>query len=139
MKQTTPLKSISEERAACVAAFEANPNSSFAWCCHHAILIEPLTEPFMARIEYIDTDKSKSEQAIRFRNFRPARVKLPEAIKKAGDDYNKALDACEKAKDARMKAWDAYMKALYNWSEASAVHDKDWPDNSWNGKSIFEQ
>ena len=131
MKQTTPLKSISEERAACVAAFEDNPKATFAWCCHHSVLIEPLTEPFMARIEYIDTDKSKSEQAIRFRNFRPARVKLPEAIKKAGDDYKKALDAYWKAEDA-------YGKALFNWSGASEAHDNDWPDNSWNGKSIFE-
>jgi len=60
-----PLKSISEERAACIAAFEASPNSSFAWCCHHAILIEPLTESFMARIKYIDTDKAEGERAVR--------------------------------------------------------------------------
>jgi hypothetical protein len=58
-------------------------------------------------------------------------VKLPEAIKKAGDDYKKALDAYWKAEDA-------YGKALFNWSGASEAHDNDWPDNSWNGKSIFE-
>jgi hypothetical protein len=30
------------------------------------------------------------------------------------------------------------LKALSSWVEASAVHDNDWPDNTWNGKSIFE-
>jgi len=170
---TPPLKSISEERAACIAAFESNPKATFAWCCHHSVLIETLTEPFMARIEYIDTDKPEGERAIRLRNFRPVRVELPEEVRKAQDAYwkaedarRKAKDACDKAKDAYWKAWDAYekaedacwkahdaygkaedacdkardsrLKALSSWVEASAVHDNDWPDNTWNGKSIFE-
>ena len=49
----TELKSIAEELKDCQDAFAKYPDAKYAWCCHHEILFEKLTEPFQNRIEYI--------------------------------------------------------------------------------------
>ena len=135
----TPLKSIEEEKKDCIAAFKACPEAKFAWCCHHEIHVEFLTESFQKRINYIISDKPESERALRFRNFRPVRVKLSEIIEKALADYYKAWDVYIKARADWNKTWADYEKALReNKEELIKLHNEDWPDNSWNGKSIFK-
>jgi hypothetical protein len=74
----TPIKSIAEELNDCKLAFEAYPDAKFAWTCHHSVLIEQLTEPWMNRVNYILNEKPENQQAVRLRNFRPVRVELPQ-------------------------------------------------------------
>ena len=89
--------------------------AKFAWCCHHDVEIEALTEPAENRIKFILSHKNPDEQAIRLRNFRPVLSKLSEACAEA------------------WKAWDEAWKAFY----FSEVHKKDVPNHTWNGRSIF--
>ena len=145
------ILSIQEELAACRKAWSDNPTATWAWCCHHETHIEPLTEPAENRIAYILSNKPENERAIRLRNFRPVRVKLPDALVEAGEAYDKAWRAYDKAREARNKAREArnkaleardkaresYVKALATYeSELKALHDSDW-ENTWDGRSIF--
>ena len=92
-----PIQSIEEELAACRKAFQEAPEAKYAWCCHHSILLEPLTEPCENRIQYILENKEKAEQAVRFRNFRPLRIELPKEIIKAIAKYYEAIAKLSKA------------------------------------------
>ena len=160
-KIKTPIKSIKEELKACKKAFTSNPKAKFAWTCHHTVLIELLTEPYQNRIKYIMTGKPESERAVRLRNFRPVRIKLPARLIKAGAEYDKARAEynktraeydkagaeLDKARAEYNKAWAEYNKAWAKWDKARAEyinkgkatrdHDSDWPDNTWNGSNIF--
>lgn len=111
------IGTIAEELAACRKAWAANPNATTAWCCHHLILIEPLTELAENRIAYILSDKAEHEQAVRLRNFRPVRVKLPPALAKARADLDKAR--------------------AENADTLNTLHTQDWSDHAWDGQSIF--
>ena len=52
-----------------------------AWCCHHAIIIERLTEPAQNRINYIKTGKRERERPVRLAAFMPVdRADLPESF-----------------------------------------------------------
>ena len=139
-----PIQSIKKELAACRKAFQEAPEAKYAWCLHHAILFELLTEPYENRIQYILENKEKKEQAVRFRNFRPLRIELPKEIikaiakyEKARAKYDKALakynEACAKCNEA----CDKLNKALATWTEGNVMFLSDWPDNTWNGKNIF--
>ena len=153
-KIKTPIKSIKEELKACKKAFTSNPKAEFAWTCHHSVLVELLTEPYQNRIEYIMTEKPESERAVRLRNFRPVRIKLPAKLIKAGAEYDKAEAEWYKAWPEYNKAWDEYCKARAEYNKTRAEygkakaeyfnegkdtkdHDFDWPDNTWNGSNIF--
>ena len=129
----TPLKTIKEEMAACIAAWEESPDATWAWCCHHLILLEPLTEPWRNRIAYIRFDKPVHEQAARLRNFRPVRVMLPQAYADAWKAYVDAWKAYVDEWKAYVDAWKAYE------SELTQLHAGDWPDHTWDGKSIFSK
>ena len=115
-----PILSIEEELAACRKAFQENPKAKYAWCCHHSILLELLTEPCENRIQYILENKEKKEQAIRFRNFRPLRIELPKEIIKAIAKLNEARakynEACAKLNEAEAKLNKA--RAKYNEARA---------------------
>jgi hypothetical protein len=166
VRMISPLKSIEEECLACEAAFAAEPDAACAWCCHHDQHLEPLIEPVMMRIAYILSDKPESEEAVRFRNFRPARNLPPElavlavVYRKAWAACYKAWAACDKAEAAYDKAWAACYKAWAACDKAEAaydkagaacreamaaipeaelkrLHDEDWPDNTWNGTNVF--
>ena len=146
-----PIQSIEEELAACRKAFQEAPEAKYAWCCHHSILLEPLTEPCENRIQYILENKEKAEQAVRFRNFRPLRIELPKEIIKAIAKYYEAIAKLSKASAKYDEARDKLSKAYAEWNEALAKLNKalaklnkgnkmlssDWPDNTWNGKNIF--
>ena len=67
-----------EERTACeaafLAAFGSDPEAwkgKWAWCCHHQMEMEELTEHWSKRIAYIATQKPENQRAVRFANFRP--------------------------------------------------------------------
>lgn len=173
----TEIGMIEEEKAACVAAFEAAPEAEFAWCCHHEVHIERL-DNWRDRVAFISKNKPVSEQAVRFRNFRPVcRLQTTEAYKarvgaykawveadkawaeaykvwaeayktwtkayktwtKADKAWTKAYKAWTKADKVWVEAFKTWAKAYKAWSEPDkkALHDLDWPDNTWNGRSIF--
>ena len=71
-----------EERTACeaafLAAFGSDPEAwkgKWAWCCHHQMEMEELTEHWSKRIAYIATQKPENQRAVRFANFRPVLLK----------------------------------------------------------------
>jgi len=128
-----PLKSVEEELADCRAAFAAYPKTGWLWRCHHEVHIEQLKACVEDRIDFIHRYKDYDEQACRFRNLRPVRVKLPCEV----------VDAWQLFQDAEgsdiLGTHDDFKFALEDWSpELKALHDQDWPDNTWNGISIFE-
>ena len=114
----TKLKSIELELAACRAAFKKCPDAKFVWCCHHEILVEPLTESPESRIEYILETKSETERALRFRNFRPVRVEMPEAYDQAVRAYAQARQARDQAGQARDQAGQAREQAGQAYAQA---------------------
>ena len=158
--------SIKQAAKECRAAWEAHPEAKWAWCLHHELRLEPLIEPYQARIAYILKYKPKHEQVTRLNNFRPVVSKLPAKIIKLGEAYVEAWEAYDKAWEAHVeaweardkawvaydktgdayieagkaydKAWDAYMEAiLANTTKLQALHIKDVPQHTWNGDSIF--
>lgn len=143
-----PLKSIEAELADCRKAWKPYANKwrgVSAWCLHHRVHCELLREPPEDRIDYILSEKPEREHAIRFRNFRPVRVKLPSSLAKANAALDIAYAAWDKAYAAGAKAYAAWAKAYAARDKAYAaceselqpLHAQDWPDNSWNGRSIF--
>jgi hypothetical protein len=153
------IGTIKQEEKACRKAFADYPNATMAWCCHHDVWLEPLSEPAKNRINFILNYKNKSEQALRLRNFRPvknaaavkpARDAYAAACKPAGDAYaaacNTARDAYDAAVKAASDAYDAACKPARDAYDAACKtasaplrkrHRAEWPNNSWNGKSIF--
>jgi len=69
----------------------------YAWHVHHERLVEVLTEPIQARIEYIRRQKPESEVATRLRLLRL--VGDQEAVAAAEKPYQEALAAAEKTYD----------------------------------------
>ena len=146
------MTSLTKALADCRQAWEAHPDATLAWCLHHELRLEPLIEPYQARIAYILKYKPEEEQTTRLNNFRPVVSKLPAKIIKLGEAYVEAWEARDKAwvaydktgdayieaGKAHDKAWDAYMEAiLANTTKLQALHTKDVPHHTWNGKSIF--
>jgi cation transport regulator ChaB len=144
------IKSIEEELADCRAAFAQHPNAKLVWMCHHEVLIEPLTNPFEHRINYILINKPENERAVRLRNFRP--VKNEAAVKSARDVYWAAVKPAQEVYWAATKsardANDAAVKSAEEvyWAAIKApqqplveVLDQEYPNNTWNGDSIFNK
>ena len=130
-----PIGTVEEELVKCQAAWKAEPNAKIAWCCHHAIHIEPLCEPAENRVKYILAEKPEAERAIRLRNFRPFRLKkLPQALRKAYADREKVDADWEKAYADWQKAYDDWRKV----DPENKIHNRDWPDNTWSGSNIFD-
>src|SRR3989304_9620256 len=104
-------KSLTKALAECRAAWEAHPEAKWAWCLHHELRLEPLTEPYEARITYILKYKPKDEQVTRLNNFRPVLSKLPIKVIKAWEALGKARKAYDKALEAYVEATEAYAEA----------------------------
>ena len=76
-----------------------------------------------------------------------AEDKARAAFDEAMAAYDEATAACDEAWTAYNKAWAAYDKMSAAFDKAVAacepelkkLHDQDWPDNTWNGKSIFSK
>lgn len=151
------LRSIAEEATACRAAWAAAPNATFAWHCHHELIVEPLAESAESRIAYILWAKPTREKALRLRLFRPILGALPETVNKAWAAYDWARAAYDEARAAYIKAWAAADKAWAAYDKARAAADKaraaydkaraayDWaplhaiecPNCPWDGRTIF--
>ena len=147
----TIMKSEIEKAAdRCRAAFAEYPNATHAWCCHHEVFYEQLTEPAENRIQFILKNKNESEQVARLNNFRPVRDWAGKLA---------PLDADYEAKCASLYAdYEAKRAPLYADYEAKcATLDADYkakcatlmkpikklykqevPLGTWNGKSIFK-
>jgi len=129
------------------ATEEQRKIGSLWWNVHHEIHLEPLTEPIENRVRYIKEHKPKHEIETRLKNLAPVLhpERLPETLIKARDAYNKARIAYNEAKayhnevwDACVKAWAALKKARIAYEpELTALHCEEYPDTTWNGKSIF--
>ena len=88
----------------------------FFWHVHHKILLEWCYN-YEERAQFIRTTKSPNEQETRLRLFKPVQGRLPEAVVKAGQAYDKAL------KD--------------NMAEIEVLHANESPNCPWNGHTIF--
>lgn len=107
-RKPVKLRSIEQEKAACIAAFKRHPKAKFVWCCHHEALFEE-NAGWRKRIEYIAACKSRTEQASRFRSYRPV-------------------------KDARTTASDfnPYVNPGHGRILTRALLNREWPSNTWN-------
>jgi hypothetical protein len=134
-------------------AWDSSP-ATWAWCCHHKVLLEPLSEPAINRLNYILKEKSQDEQIIRIDNFRPLVSVLPEALVKARKEADKARKEADKAWWEYDTAWWEYEKAWREYDKArqeygnvlqthaveiDRLHLIDVPNHTWNGKSIFKE
>jgi len=107
---TNPYETATEEQRAI---------GSWWWCIHHESHLEPLTEPIENRVKFIRENKPENEIETRLLNMAPVLHpdRIPERVKAAWAEYNKALAECG--------------------PELMALHREEYPDTTWNGKSIF--
>ncbi len=126
---------INSAAAKCRAAWKKHPKARWAWCCHHDMRLELLTEPAENRIQYILENKLMVEQITRLNNFRPVLSKLPAELDKARAEWDKARAELDKASAELVKARAEFL----NSSQCERAHRKDVPDHTWNGKSIFNE
>ena len=158
----TKIRTIKTEKCNCIKAFKSRRYPQYAWSCHHEILVEPLLESWQNRVDYIFNHKLEGEQAVRFRNFRPVRVELPIEIRYAAKNYSVIYADAAKLSELYEKGYDYYghekqtkirakrdkadkltNKALdrldrlvkKHYKVLKALHDRDWPDNSWRDKT----
>lgn len=137
-----PLGTIEEERLGCVATHEAHPYVTAEWCHWHdkLVTLKTPTETWQQRIEIILTQKPEAERAVRLRNFRPVVGRLPADCRKADADLNKTVaDRGKTAADLNKAAADLRRVYADHSAELIAQYDHEWPDNTWNGKSIFPE
>ncbi len=128
------------------------PHDTFYWHCHHKVLCEFVTDP-QQRIDYIERFKADNEIGIRLKLFQPVQGKVPAAIIKAEDDYNKAWTALDNAEAVYINTgsgydWEVFLKAVLHKAtadygaanrskELELLHAKECPDCPWNGYTIF--
>jgi len=125
---------IEESLARCLAAFAQYPNAKYAWCCHHAVLVEALLEPPEARIDYILQYKAFSEQATRLDNFRPVTdeaqvapfLKVCHRLVDAWLERRDSLDADYAAKMSRglpeNTSYEAYIDELMTANQTATTN-----------------
>lgn len=116
MVKSIKIELAKNQRIACRAAWSENPTAKFAWCCHHAVLIEVLTEPAENRIQFILRNKLQDEQAVRFLNFRPVRIELPVELKKAYTKWKKVRVAMNNVNAKLNKVSAKVDKAYAEWN-----------------------
>lgn len=143
-----PPTTIDEAAAACRAAFAAHPKARLAWCCHHGIRMESLTEPAENRIGFILRCKPEDEKVVRLNNFRPVVSPLQKAVLKAEVSHRKALEKYRKesrlgkvreanwAWASRLVCCMALLRVLES-PGADAAHLADVPHHTWDGGGIF--
>ena len=117
----------------------------FAWHVHHAVLVEPLTEPIEVRQIYIREHKPPEEQELRLRLLKPVCGELPSEVVEAGlahneawRTYNDAWHDYGEARRASDDAWRAYGEAITrNLPAIEALHAIECPNCPWTGHTIF--
>ena len=140
----------------------------FAWHVHHNVLIEPLTKPIENRIKYIKKFKPKNEIELRLKLLKVVKGKLPKEFVEAWQkyyetwqEYVEVWQKYDKAKQKYDEIWQEYDEAMQKYDEAwqkcyealqecvevykkyesqiLALHRKECPNCSWNGKTIFNK
>ena len=117
---------IDRAAAECRAAFAAAPNAKWAWCCHHGILYEELTEPPENRIAFSLANKEIGELVTRLVNFRP--VLNDAKLKPLNDDYYVKRKLLNDDFNAKLKPLQQPLINLYR---------QEVPNGTWNDTSIF--
>ena len=102
--------------------------SGLAHCCHHDKHYEYCYD-YDERVKFIKESNPPEEQELRLRLFQI----IPDDVLPGKD--SPSWEACRKALATYRKALDAYFK-VYS-VELNALHDKLFPDCTWNGRSIF--
>jgi len=150
------------DRAAekCRRIARKHPDATWWWCPYHGDHVLKMTlGEVLERIETILRTKPRGELVCRLNILRP--VLHPRRLPR---ELVKALAVCDEARDARSKAWAAfydretvktnaaYVKAVNAHFKAdvvyrtiaaaceprlAALHNEEWPDNTWNGSTIF--
>lgn len=145
---TKSQAAINKAARDCRKAFAAHPKATFAWTHWHDTLVSPIPDDEQPerRIEVILTEKSVHEHVVRLRNFRPVIGPLPTPIAKAGANYAKAWANHRKARTGYAKTWLTYDKARTDYDvlcdhepKLAEQHNREWPDNTWNGANIFPE
>ena len=104
--------------------------SGLAHCCHHSSHWEYCYD-FDERVKYIKDNKPQDEQELRLRLFQI----IPDEDLPGKNSIE--WETCVKAQKAYDKAREAYLKEYSK--ELNALHDKLFPDCTWNGRSIFKE
>ena len=141
MNQT---EQINAAAALCREAFVGIPVGHPVWCCHHEKHFEKLEEPAENRILYILLNKPIEERVERLKNFRPFKnpvLYADYAAKRAPlyadyDAKRAPLDADYAAKCAALYA-DYAAKCAPLDADMVKAHKEEWPENTWNGETIF--
>ena len=81
------------------------------WCIHHAVRMEPLSEPIENRVRYIREAKEGHEVETRLRAMRPVVGPLPAAVARAYADWQKACADWQKADAGHAAEIDALFAA----------------------------
>lgn len=155
-----------DAREACLKAFEANPTSEYAWCCHHEVLFEKLDEPSQgrtgaqARIQFISSGKDAEEHLLRFNNFRPvtgdaiplvavAVTEIARLENEKDTEYFRRLNAYRMADAPTVKKTRAFYESIdamneqYRAAQRSieapliVLYKQQVPLGTWTGKTIF--
>jgi len=126
----------------------------FAWHVHHNVLIEPLTEPIENRIKYIKKFKPKNEIELRLKLLKVVKGELPKEFVETWQKYYEIWEKYVKARQKYYEKWEEYaeikQKCNEVWeeyyevckkyeSQILALHEKECPNCSWNGKTIFSK
>lgn len=139
----------------------------FYWHIHHNELVEAATKPIENRERFIKRHKAPEEVELRLRLLKPVCGKLPAAVIQAGEDFVKTREdynstwetylgtktrsgftsnseqwnAYERAGRAFSSAMSAYYRLtqIHHRVEIEALHAKECPDCSWDGKTIFPE
>ena len=113
------LQSVDEEARLCRERWAAYPECTMAHSCHHNMHFELLAAPFEERIQFILTEKPEAQRASRLHHFGPlpfGPLPLPVGL---------------------LAAWVAANTANTEASpEFRELHDRLYPDCTWNGKRI---
>ena len=133
----------------------------FAWHVHHNVLIELLTEPIENRIKYIKKFKPKNEIELRLKLLKVVKGELPKEFveawqkyyetwqeyvevwqkyDKAKQKYDEIWQEYDEARQKHNEAWHEYIEVCKKYeSQILALHEKECPNCSWNGKTIFSK
>lgn len=150
---------IKAEAANTRAAFAVHPNAKFAWCQWHNKHIMPIPPDELpeARIQFILSDKPENERVMRLRNFRPVlnqtvaakwQTKRDAVDEKWQTELNAVNEKWQTELDDVYEKWQTKLDDAYEkWQtkrdavneKLSATHNAEWPDNTWNGKDIFQK
>ena len=93
----------------------------WCWHIHHDLLLEPLSEPFENRVEYIKLNKSPDEIPMRLRLFKPVNgtIFIPSYIAEANE---KLAEVNAEYKEVDDKFLKAYSKLITDRSYSEWVN-----------------